>query len=84
MVGAVVAVAGLFTHIHPKLHLPGDRWCYLVTLWLSVGTLVGYLTNLPDAPLTYQVAVPVFLAGGGASAFAGHLIDGGVRNSVRR
>jgi hypothetical protein len=76
MFGSVACIIGLVSHLCHNIRVPGDQWAYLLTAWIGGMTLVAYV-SLAKAPITYEVAIPVFLAGGIASAAAAHIIDGG-------
>ena len=77
MAGSVVCVVGLICHASKRWHLPGEQWSYLLTAWVGVATMLGFVTTAHTG-VTYAVAVPLFLLSGVASAGAAHIIDGGV------
>ena len=70
---------GVITHASSRIHLPGEQWSALGTAWVGTITMLGYMTSA-DAYITYEVAVPLFLLAGTASAFGAHLLDGAIPN----
>ena len=76
MAGSAAAILGLVSHLCHNRIVPGDQWAYLLTAWVGGITLSAYVLFAKE-PVTYEIAVPVFLAGGIASAAAAHIIDGG-------
>jgi hypothetical protein len=76
MAGSAFCIVGLLSHLCHNVKVPGDEWAYLATAWIGAMTLIAYVF-LARAPITYSVSIPVFLAGGIASAGAAHIIDGG-------
>lgn len=76
MVGSSLCFVGLISHASRRWHLPGEQWSYLLTAWVGVATLLGFVTTAHTG-ITYSVAVPMFLLSGVASAGAAHIIDGG-------
>lgn len=77
MVGSSLCFVGLICHASKRWHLPGEQWAYLLTAWVGVATLLGFVLTAHTG-ITYAVAVPMFLLSGVASAGAAHIIDGGV------
>lgn len=77
IVGSGACLAGLCCHASNRVHVWGEQWAYLATAVIGVVVLVGFVLNA-QTTLTYDVAVPLFLLAGVASAGAAHLIDGGV------
>jgi hypothetical protein len=76
MAGSVACIIGLVSHLCHNIRVPGERWSYLLTAWVGGITLMAYVF-LAKATLTYEVSIPILLAGGIASASAAHVIDGG-------
>lgn len=75
---AVFAMIGVITHALPLIHLPGERWAYMITSWVGLYVLVAY-EKLSSDPYYMKVSMAMFLLSGIASAYAAHVIDGGPR-----
>lgn len=82
MAGSALCLIGLISHASRRVHLPGEQWAYLATSWLGCLVLVAFLADA-QTTVTYEVAVPLFLLSGVASAGAAHIIDGGVARRPR-
>lgn len=77
IIGSGLCLAGLLCHASNRIHVWGEQWAYLGTAVVGVVTLTGFILNA-ETTATYELAVPLFLLAGVASAGAAHLIDGGV------
>ncbi len=78
---AVFAVAGVVAHAIPRVHLPGERWSYMITCWVGLYVLVAY-EHLSTDPYSMKIPMAAFMLSGIASSYAAHVIDGGPRAAV--
>lgn len=78
MAFSAFAMIGVVTHALSQIHLPGERWAYMITSWVGLYVLVAY-EYLSTDPASMKIPMAVFILSGVASAYAAHVIDGGPR-----
>lgn len=78
MVLSLLAFIGVVANAIPRVRLPGERYAYIITVWVGLYVLAAY-ARLSTDPTYMKITMVSFLTSGIASAYAAHVIDGGVR-----